>query len=333
MRAMIMRYTPYERRRGRVSSPALIINKWSGDGKAERLGLAEAARQAGIRTVTLERGDDLSALAHDLVSGGADALGMAGGDGSMGLVAAVAIERGVPFFCVPVGTRNHFALDLGLDRDDPLSVLKAFDDGEEILIDCGDANGRLFVNNVSLGVYAQAVHHDFYRDQKVSTLAETVLAATVDIEEQAPVRFVTPDGGRHERAPLLLISNNPYRYSGYPDFGRRVRLDTGRLGVAAVTNLPVGADAATVTLEQLQGMYEWNVVSYRVESDESILAGVDGEAVTFDSPLRVRIRHKQLRVLVPSGTEPGYVPPGEAVAASFLDVAGAAGLVEGAIPA
>ena len=331
VQALIVRYTPYERRLVRVASPALIINEWSGDGKAERVGLGEAARKAGVRTVVLQPDDDLAALAHDLVSGGADAIGMAGGDGSMAAVAAVAMERDVPFFCVPVGTRNHFALDLGLDRDDPLAALEALTDSEEILIDCGSANGRLFVNNVSLGVYAQAVHHGFYREQKVSTLAETVAAAMVDIEEQAPVSFVTPDGGRHERAPLLLISNNPYRYSGYPDFGRRVRMDTGRLGVGAVTNLPIDADIATVTLQQLQGMYEWEAVSYRVESEEPILAGVDGEAVTFDSPLNLTIRHKQLRMLVPAGTQPGYVRPGEAAAASFLDVAGATGLVESAI--
>jgi diacylglycerol kinase family enzyme len=149
----------------------------------------------------------------------------------------------------------------------------------------------------------------------------------IDIEEQVPVSFVTPDGARHERAPLLLISNNPYRYSGYPDFGRRVRLDTGKLGIGAVTNLPVDTDLKTVTLKHLQGMYEWTAVSYRVESDEPILAGVDGEAVTFESPLSMTIRHKQLRMLVPAGTQPGYARPIESVAATFLDLADTTGLL------
>jgi len=120
VRALVARAKPYVRKRARVDSPALIINRWSGDGRAERVGLADAARSAGVRVIMPERGDDLTQLAHDAISAGADAIGMAGGDGSLGLVATVAIERGVPFFCVPVGTRNHFALDLGLDRDDPL---------------------------------------------------------------------------------------------------------------------------------------------------------------------------------------------------------------------
>lgn len=135
VRALIVRAKPYKREGARVESPALIINRWSGDGKAEKYELANAAQKTGIKTVMLERGDDLTQLAHDAISAGADAIGMAGGDGSLGLVAAVAVERGVPFFCIPVGTRNHFALDLGLDRDDPLTALEALKDGEEILID------------------------------------------------------------------------------------------------------------------------------------------------------------------------------------------------------
>ena len=129
--ALAKRAKPYVRRRSNSSSPALIVNRWSGDGKAERYGLADAARDAGIRVIMLERGDDITQLARDAIDAGADAIGAAGGDGSLGLVAGVAIERDVPFFCVPVGTRNHFALDLGLDRDNPLTALDAIRNGEE----------------------------------------------------------------------------------------------------------------------------------------------------------------------------------------------------------
>lgn len=139
---------------------------------------------------------------------------------------------------------------------------------------------------------------------------------------------MTPDGQRHERAPLLLISNNLYKYSGYPDYGRRLRLDSGKLGVGAVTNLPEDADVASLSLDKLRGMHEWETSSYRIESDEPILAGVDGEALAFESPLNISIRPKGLRVLVPTGTRPGWVPPREAIAAKLLDLAQTAGLGE-----
>ena len=327
VQALVRRARPYERRRRDVQNPTLIINRWSGDGKAEEHGLAAIAEKMGVKTVMLERGDDLVQLAHDAISSGADAIGMAGGDGSLGLVAGVAVERSVPFFCVPMGTRNHFALDLGLDRDDPLSALAALDGGDEIGIDYATANGRTFLNNISFGVYAQAVHRDEYRGSKLATLEETVTKAATDRDSQARMRYVTPDGRTHERAPLLLVSNNTYHLSGYPDYGRRFRLDSGKLGIAAITNLPEG-EVASLPLDRLRTRHEWETTSYRIESDEPILAGLDGEAVHFDSPLDLVIRPRGLRVLVPAGTRPGFVPTGEIVAANVLDLAHTAGLAK-----
>lgn len=324
VRALIRRAKPYVRQQTRVESPTLIINRWSGDGKADRYGLADEARKAGIRPIVLERGDDLVRLAHDAISAGADAIGMAGGDGSLGLVAGVAIERGVPFFCVPVGTRNHFALDLGLDRDNPLTALEALRDGEQILIDYGVANGRPFLNNVSFGVYAQAVHREEYRGEKAATLANAISSAASDVNAQAALRYMTPDGRTHDRAPLLLVSNNVYTYSGYPDYGRRLRMDSGNLGISALTNFPEG-DVMSMRLDQLLGLYDWEAPSFRIESSEAILAGLDGEALQFESPLALTIRPKGLRVLVPAGTQPGYVPTDEAVAAKLLDLAETSG--------
>ncbi len=323
--ALLKRARPYDRRRSNVTSPALIINRWSGDGKAEDYKLEEAAKRAGVRTIMLERGDDLAQLAHDAISTGADAIGMAGGDGSLGLVAGVAIERGVPFFCIPVGTRNHFALDLGLDRDDPLSALEALRDGDEIRIDYAVADTRVFLNNVSFGVYAQAVHRDGYREDKEATLAAVFREVAADPEAQAGIRYSTPNGERHERAPLLLVSNNVYRMSGPPDFGRRLTLNAGKLGVGAVTNLPKDADLHSIRLDQLRTLHQWETTSLRLESDEPILAGFDGEALVFESPLDLSVRPKGLRILVPAGTRPGFVPRGEAVAARFVDMAGTGG--------
>jgi hypothetical protein len=207
VKALLRRAVPYVRNRSAVRSPALIVNRWSGDGRAEWVGLADAARLAGAKVIMLERGDDLAQLAHDAISAGADAVGMAGGDGSLGLVAGVAIERGVPFFCVPVGTRNHFALDLGLDRDDPLSALEALSDGEEILIDYAVAGDRIFLNNVSFGLYAQAVHREGYREEKEATMAAVLAEAATDeraCTHRSPLsgrrRGRLTDRGRYRRA-------------------------------------------------------------------------------------------------------------------------------------
>ena len=310
-----------------MERPAPIINRWSGDGKADRYGLVDVAERAGIKTIMLERGDDLVELARDAIDAGADAIGMTGGDGSLGLVAGIAVERNVPFFCVPVGTRNHFALDLGLDRDDPLVALDALRDGEEILIDYARANGRVLLNNVSFGVYAQAVHRREYREEKLSTLSDVVSNAATDVASQAQLRYVTPDGHEHDRAPLLIVSNNRYRFSGPPDFGRRSRMDEGILGIGAITELP-DRDPAAMRLDALHSMVEWEATSYRIESDEPILAGLDGEALVFESPLNISIEPQGLRVLVPAGTQPGYVSGTDAAAARLLDLAETVGIAE-----
>src|SRR5438132_11603011 len=132
----------------------LLVNPRSGDNRPGPEELVDAARARGIETHVLGDGDDPAEAAR---AARGDALGMAGGDGSLAAVAEVALERDLPFVCVPFGTRNHFARDLGLDRDDPLGALDAFD-GEERRIDVGRAGERLFLNNVSLGVYARLVH-------------------------------------------------------------------------------------------------------------------------------------------------------------------------------
>lgn len=303
-----------------VRNPTLIVNRWSGDGKANQVGLIEEATRRGIRVVMLERGDDLPHLAREAIDAGADAIGMAGGDGSLGLVASVAVERDVPFFCVPVGTRNHFALDLGLDRDEPLVALEALEEGDELAIDYAIANSRVFLNNVSLGVYGMAVHQEGYRNAKRQTL-QAVLADTLeDPERQPELRFTTPDGRNHDRSPLIMVSNNRYVMTGPPDFGRRTRLDSGRLGVGAVTSTSASTNLLSATLNDLGGLQEWEAQSLNVESDHPIQAGVDGEAILFESPLQLSIVARGLKVLVPEGTRPGYLAPGKAAVARLIDL-------------
>ena len=148
---------PPGRQVGPAAHGVLVMNPRSGGGKAERFALAEECRRRGIEPVVLEPGDDLLELARGAIDRGADVIGMAGGDGSQALVASVAMAADVPLVCVPAGTRNRFALDLGLDRNDVVAALDAFDAAVERRIDLGTVNGRVFVNNVSLGVYAKIV--------------------------------------------------------------------------------------------------------------------------------------------------------------------------------
>jgi diacylglycerol kinase family enzyme len=151
----------------------LFYNPLSGGGKAERFHLVAEADRRRIATVELTRGEDLEQLVREAITGGADGLAMAGGDGSQAVVAMIAAELDLPYACIPAGTRNHFALDLGVDRDDVVGALDAFVDGGERRVDLAEVNGRVFVNNVSLGLYADAVQRPGYRAAKLQTLLDT----------------------------------------------------------------------------------------------------------------------------------------------------------------
>jgi diacylglycerol kinase family enzyme len=278
--------------------PVLFVNPKSGGGKAARAGLAERARELGVEAVILDPGQDLAALARGAAAGGADALGMAGGDGSLAVVAAVAAAHGIAFACVPAGTRNHFALDVGVDRHDLTGALDAFTDGVERQIDVAEVNGRMFLNNVSLGIYGQAVHRSAYRDAKVRTLlatAEEVLGPS----GEAPALRLVDDAGREHRDPaVVLVSNNPYALDNPLAPGTRPALDTGRLGIVV---LGVPGDTS------LRPGQAWTASRLEVSAPAAVHAGIDGEAVALSPPLRFAIRPAALRVRI-SSRHPGASP-------------------------
>jgi Diacylglycerol kinase catalytic domain len=150
--------------------PYLIMNPRSGGGKVVRFALKDKAEALGATVVVLEGPGpvEVGALARRAVANGADLLGVAGGDGTQALVAGVAAELDVPLLVISAGTRNHFALDLGLDREDPSRCLDALGEGGvEVRVDLGVIAGRPFVNNASFGAYAAMVQSPAYRDDKV----------------------------------------------------------------------------------------------------------------------------------------------------------------------
>jgi diacylglycerol kinase family enzyme len=278
--------------------PVLFVNPRSGDGKAARAGVAERARGKGIEAVILAPGQDLAALAREAVAGGADALGMAGGDGSLAVVAAVAAAHGIPFVCVPAGTRNHFALDVGVDRDDVAGALDAFTGGVERQIDVAEANGRVFLNNVSLGIYGEAVRSPAYREAKVRTLLETA-AVVMGPSGEAPALRLVDDLGREHRDPtVVLVSNNPYALDRPLVRGTRPTLGGGQLGIVVVDTPGDGPRPPGRA---------WSAPRLEVSAPEPVHAGVDGEAVELSPPLRFAIRPAALRVRI-SSRHPGASP-------------------------
>jgi diacylglycerol kinase family enzyme len=288
--------------------PFVVMNPRSGGGKVARFHLQQRAEALGAEVALLDQPHtDVQQLARDALAAGADLLGVAGGDGTQALVAQVAAENDVPFLVISAGTRNHFALDLGLDREDPSRCLDALRDGVEARIDLGDINGRPFVNNASFGAYAEIVDDPAYRDNKRGT----TLAAMPDLltSRRGAHLVADADGLVIDGPQAILVSNNPYENSGLSGVGRRARLDRGTLGVVAVR-----VDTARQAVGLLNGAHQRGLVRTQarqvlVSSDEpAVPVGIDGESVHLSTPVRCTVRPGALRVRLPR-ERPGVRPP------------------------
>jgi diacylglycerol kinase family enzyme len=279
--------------------PFLFFNPRSGEGKALRFHLADEARRRGILPIELRPALDLRALVEDAIAAGADAVAMAGGDGSQAIVAEIAAEHGIPYACIPAGTRNHFALDLGVDRDDVVGALDAFVDGGERRVDLAEVNGRVFVNNVSLGLYADAVQQDGYRAAKIRTLVAMAPATVGADGGDAALRWTGPDGIEGERALALLVSNNPYRLGTALGSATRPHLDEGDLGITTAS-----VDESRHGTARLRS---WSCPIFTVEAERPVPAGIDGEATTLTPPIRFASRPRALIVRI-ARDHPGASP-------------------------
>ncbi|MFG3002431.1 diacylglycerol/lipid kinase family protein [Streptomyces calvus] len=289
-----------ERRLPPPRRPVLIMNPRSGGGKVGRFRLREKAERLGARVVLLDPGKehDVTALARAAVADGADLLGAAGGDGTQALVAAVAAEHDIPFLVISAGTRNHFALDLGLDRGDPAACLDALTDGVELRVDLGFAGEQPFVNNASFGAYAAIVQSPAYRDDKIGTSLN--MLPDLLTGQQGP-RLVARAGDTTLTAPqAVLVSNNPYRTGDPFGLGRRERLDSAVLGVLGVRLEGAVGAAALLLNPDPSGLTILTAPEVVIEADRTeIEAGIDGEAMVLPAPVRCRIAPGALRVRVP----------------------------------
>jgi diacylglycerol kinase family enzyme len=296
--------------------PVLFFNPKSGGGKAEKFALADEARARGIEPVELKLGEDLEQLVREAVAGGADGLAMAGGDGSQAVVAAIAAELDLPYACVPAGTRNHFALDLGVDREDVVGALDAFVDGGEHRVDLAEVNGRVFVNNVSLGLYAEAVQQSGYRDAKLRTLLDTVPEMLGPEGTGLDLRWTGPGGSEHAAGAVILVSNNRYRLGKAIGSGTRPRIDDALLGITVI-----GAPSGGGRLAQ-RPWRDWTAPAFEVDADHPVAAGIDGEAARLQPPLKFHVRPGVLRVRVarqhPGASPSATIPEGLAQSALAL---------------
>ncbi len=209
---------------------------------------------------------------------------MAGGDGSLAKVAQVAIERQLPFFCIPFGTRNHFARDLGLDLADPIGALDAVG-GRERRIDVGRLAGDVFLNNVSLGHYATLVHRREHHRRRRNAFAR-LRALVVTLTDREPLGL-TIDGEPVD-STVALVSNNDYKLE-LLSIGERERLDEGRLHLylARGWRFSEWEERARTSLTM-------DAARHRIK------AAVDGEPAEFETPLEFAIDPLALRVLLPA---------------------------------
>ena len=288
----------------------LIMNPRSGGGKVAKFGLKDKAEALGAEVALLEGPGvvDVADLARRAVADGADLLGVAGGDGTQALVAGIAAEHDLPFLVISAGTRNHFAMDLGLDRENPAACLDALTrDGVEQRIDLGIIGDRTFVNNASFGAYADVVEDPAYRDDKRGT---TLRVLPDLLSGHRGAKLTARAGDTTITGPqALLVSNDAYELSDIAGLGRRARLDSGTLGVVAVTVNNALQAAGLLRGARGPGLTTLTAGEVVVDAEApEVPVGIDGETILMPTPVRCTVRPRALRVRVPRD-RPGVRPP------------------------
>src|SRR5271167_1351238 len=289
--------------------PYLIMNPKSGGGKVEKFDLRRKAEDLGAEVFLIGGPEpvDVAHVAREAVARGADLLGVAGGDGTQALVAGVAAEHGIPFVVITAGTRNHFALDLGLDRADPSACLAALSDGVELRVDLGLINSQVFVNNASFGAYAEIVETPAYRDDKLNT---TLNLLPDLLQGHRGARLYAQADGTEIRSPqALLVANNPYGTGDVAGLSRRMRLDRGLLGVVGVKVHSARQAVDLLRGRRAAGLKVLTTKKIEISADATqIPVGIDGEAVSMPTPVTCTISPSALRVWVPKD-RPGVPAP------------------------
>lgn len=291
-------------------NPYLIINPKSGDGRAIKANIPARAKKLGIKVVVTKKSDNITQLAQNALKNGADVLGVSGGDGTIGAVATVAIEHNLPLVVLPGGTRCHFARDTGLDPKKIVDSLACFN-GVEVRIDVGSINGRIFLNNASLGLYADIINNDQYREHKIATTRST-LQKLFEEQKQYSLSFDDDKGTRIKRVVQVLIGVNAYKTMNVFELGHRTSLTGQTLQVTAITQLTrtlLTSFMKTIALNKdfiannAESIRQWETQSIKINAPtKSIVVGVDGEREEYATPVTIKVLPGALRLMtLPEG--------------------------------
>jgi diacylglycerol kinase family enzyme len=265
-----------------------------------------AAAGAPVRLERVRHGGDLAARARQ-AAGRGDVLVAAGGDGTVGTVAAVAVESNVTFGVLPLGTMNHFAKDAGI----PLNLsqaVQAIVGGHVRDVDVGDLNGRVFVNNSSLGIYPRMVWERIaeQRHGRRKWTAFAIAMARTWRRYRMLVARMSLDGQVHVvRTPFIFVGNNEYVAEGF-ELGARAALDQGRLSIFVapevgrfeILTLPLRALAKRLSADARFEHFLAEDVTIELSRHHASVA-LDGEVTVMRPPLHFRVRRGALHLLVP----------------------------------
>jgi diacylglycerol kinase family enzyme len=293
------------------TAPTIILNAASGTddkhGVPERLADFFASKDVPARIITADSGADIAALARRALEDTDGPIVAGGGDGTVSAVASALVDTGRTFGVLPLGTLNHFAKDLGL----PLTLEEAAQvllDGTPVPVDVGEVNGRIFLNNSSLGLYPAIVHK---RERLQERLRYGKWPAFVRAALSALSRYpfvearIQVDGREMVRhSPFIFIGNNQYRIEGL-DIGGRSRLDSGWLWLYAIHEtgrlglFRFAFHALRHTLREQRDFDCLCSTQIRIQARRRLLrVATDGEVNLLELPLHYRIRPGALRVLV-----------------------------------
>jgi diacylglycerol kinase family enzyme len=293
-------------------SPYLIVNPKSGDGRAIRAHIPELAERMGVHVMVMQQEDTVESLARKAAESGADVLGISGGDGSIGAVAKVAMEYGLPIVVLPGGTKCHFARDIGLDPKRIADSLAGFH-GVRRTVDAGSINGRMFLNNASFGLYADIVDHPEYREHKSAVTRDVVRGILSGERNLYDLNFTNGTEEFHQ-AVEVLVGVNEYETMSLFTVGQREHMNEKVLQVTALTNLNdslLKKLVSSISVKKLKDghirdFFQWITPEFWIRSmGPPLVVGVDGEREVYANPVRIQILPNALTLYVPPEGERG----------------------------
>ena len=295
-----------------VKLVSVLLNPAAGGERRQDLArtLVQLFETAGVtaRIVTLARMADIPAAVRSAIESGADAVVAAGGDGTVGAVAANLLETTVPLAVLPLGTLNHFAKDARIPLDLEGAV-RTIATGHVTRIDAAEVNGRPFVNNASIGVYPDMVIEREALRQKGYRKWTAAALASVHVLGRYPgvvVRVRVGEADQVFRTPFLFVGNNRYEIDGLRT-GARTRLDSGQLFAYFAPSLHV-RDLPKLAALALLGRARNNpaleafaatALTVGTPGGRVLRVALDGEVMSLNTPLRFVSRPFALRVIVP----------------------------------